>query len=159
MKTHFLLPNQFKKIGWFLFIPSLIASLLISIANLNIDDYLVVKVFAFTNDDILGPKKYFSFINNSIADELLLFGLVIGGILIGFSKLKIEDEFTSKIRYESLVWATYLNYGLILFFTIFVYGLPYLNVLFFNTFTLLLFFIIRFHYQIYKLNKTSGDDE
>ncbi len=159
MKTHFLLPNQFKKIGWFLFIPSLIASFLISVANLNIDDYLVVKVFAFTNDDILGPKKYFSFINNSIADELLLFGLVVGGILVGFSKLKIEDEFTSKIRYESLVWATYLNYGLILFFTIFVYGLSYLNVLFFNTFTLLLFFIIRFHYQIYKLNKTSGDDE
>ncbi len=64
----------------------------------------------------------------------------------------------SKIRYESLVWATYLNYGIILFFTLFIFGLPYLNVLFYNMFTLLLFFIIRFHYMIYKSN-TSNHDE
>ncbi|QBZ98089.1 hypothetical protein [Flavobacterium sangjuense] len=159
MKTHFLFPNKFKKLGWLLFVPSFIASLIISIANLNIEKYWVVKVFAFTETGIMSQDNYFSVIQNSIVDEVLLFSLIIGGILVGFSKLKIEDEFTSKIRYESLVWATYLNYGLILFFTIFVYGFSYLNVLFFNTFTLLLFFIIRFHYLIYKLNKTSNDDE
>jgi len=159
MKTHFLFPNKFKTIGWILFVPSFIASLIISIANLNIDNYWVVKVFAFTETGIMSSNHYFSVIKNSIVDEVLLFSLIIGGLLVGFSKLKIEDEFTSKIRYESLVWATYLNYGLILFFTIFVYGFSYLNVLFFNTFTLLLFFIVRFHYLIYKLNKTSNDDE
>ena len=159
MKTHFLFPNKFKKIGWLLFIPAFIASLIISFSDLNIDNYWVVKVFSFIDSDVMGPNKYFSINKNSIVDEVLLFSLIIGGILIGFSKLKIEDEFTSKIRYESLVWATYLNYGLILLFTVFVYGLSYLNVLFYNTFTLLLFFIIRFHYSIYKLNKTSNDDE
>lgn len=159
MKTHFLFPNKFKKLGWILFVPSFIASLFISFSNLNIDNYWIVKVFAFKETGIMSQNNYFSVIQNSIVDEVLLYCLIIGGILVGFSKLKIEDEFTSKIRYESLVWATYLNYGLILFFTIFVYGLSYLNVLFFNTFTLLLFFIIRFHYLIYKLNKTSNDDE
>ena len=159
MKTHFLFPNKFKKVGWMLFVPSVIASVYISVANLSIDKYWVVKVFAFSETGILGPNKYFTLIKNSIVDESLLFSLIIGGILIGFSKLKIEDEFTSKLRYESLVWATYLNYGLILFFTIFVFGFSYLNVLFFNTFTLLLFFITRFHYLIYKLNKTSNDEE
>ncbi|MCF6129000.1 hypothetical protein L1S35_04895 [Flavobacterium sp. AS60] len=159
MKTHFLFPNKFKKLGWLLFVPSFIASLIISIADLTIDNYWIVNVFSFTDGDILGENNCFIVIKNSIVDEVLLFSLIIGGLLIGFSKLKIEDEFTSKIRYESLVWATYLNYGLILFFTIFVYGLSYLNILFFNTFTLLLFFIIRFHYLIYKLNKTSNDDE
>jgi len=159
MKTHFLFPNKFKTIGWILFVPSFIASLIISFSNLNVDNYWVVKVFSFTEGKIMGESSYFSVIKNSMVDEVLLFSLIIGGLLVGFSKLKIEDEFTSKIRYESLVWATYLNYGLILFFTIFVYGFSYLNVLFFNTFTLLLFFIIRFHYLIYKLNKTSSDDE
>lgn len=159
MKTHFLLPNKFKTIGWILFTPSLLISVLISITNFNIDSYLKIKVFALAETGILGPNNYFKIIINSVSDELLLFGLIIGGILIGFSKLKIEDEFTSKIRYESLVWATYLNYGLILLFTIFIYGMSYLNVLFYNTFTLLLFFIIRFHYSIYKLNKSSNDDE
>jgi hypothetical protein len=159
MKTHFLFPNKFKKIGWLLFVPSFIATLYISFTDINIDSCWVVNVFSFTEGSIMGKSTYFSVIKNSIVDEVLLFSLIIGGILIGFSKLKIEDEFTSKIRYESLVWATYLNYGLILFFTVFIYGLSYLNVLFFNTFTLLLFFIIRFHYLIYKLNKTSNDDE
>ena len=159
MKTHFLFPNKFKMLGWILFIPAFMASLFISFSDLNIDNYWVANVFAFIDSDIMGPNRYFSVSSNSIVDEVLLFSLIIGGTLIGFSKLKIEDEFTSKIRYESLVWATYLNYGLILFFTIFIYGLSYLNILFFNTFTLLLFFIIRFHYLIYKLNKTSNDDE
>lgn len=159
MKTHFLFPNKFKKIGWLLFVPSFIASLYISFTDLNIENYWNTKVFAFFDSDIMGPNKYFSLVDNSIVDEILLFSLVVGGLLIGFSKLKTEDEFTSKIRYESLVWATYLNYGLIILFTFFVYGLSYLNVLFYNTFTLLLFFIIRFHYSIYKLNKASNDDE
>ncbi len=159
MKTHFLFPNKFKTVGWLLFVPSLLASLLISFSRINTDDYLKVKVFALASDELFSKNRYFTIIENSITDELLLFGLVVGGILIGFSKLKFEDEFTSKIRYESLVWACYLNYGLVLFFTAFIYGMAYLNVLFYNTFTLLLFFIIRFHYSIYKLNKAVKDDE
>jgi hypothetical protein len=159
MKNLFLFPNKYKILGWILFIPAFIASLVISIFDINIDNYFVVKVFAFADTLILNDNNYFGISENSILDEVILFCLIIGGILISFSKLKIEDEFTSKIRYESLVWATYLNYGLILFFTLFLYGLSYLNVLFFNTFTLLLFFIIRFHYSIYKLNKATTDDE
>jgi hypothetical protein len=160
MKNLFLFPNKFKLIGWILFIPALLISVIISFLDINIDQYWVVNVFAFKYDDfLLGNNQYFAVTKNGIVDEVLLLCLVIGGILIGFSKLKIEDEFTTKIRYESLVWATYLNYGLILFFTVFLYGLSYLNVLFYNTFTVLLFFIIRFHYSIYKLNKATKDDE
>ncbi|WP_284652337.1 hypothetical protein [Flavobacterium terrisoli] len=159
MKNLFLFPNKFKILGWILFVPALLFSLIVSFFDINIDNYWVVKVFAFADDFVLKDNQYFAVTKNSIVDEVMLFCLVIGGILIGFSKLKIEDEFTTKIRYESLVWATYVNYGLILFFTVFLYGLSYLNVLFYNTFTALLFFIIRFHYSIYKLNKATKDDE
>ena len=159
MKTHFLFPNTCKKIGWILFVPAFVAAIAISVFEINIDNYWVVKVFAFADTFVMSNDKYFTVTQNGIVDEVILFCLIIGGILIGFSKLKIEDEFTSKIRYESLVWATYLNYALILFFTIFIFGISFLNVLFFNTFTLLLFFIIRFHFMIYKLNKTTSDDE
>jgi hypothetical protein len=159
MKTHFLLPNKLKKIGWILFVPAFIASIVISVFEINFDNNWVVNVFAFADTFMMSNDNYFTVIQNSIVDEVILFCLIIGGVLIGFSKLKIEDEFTTKIRYESLVWATYLNYGLILFFTVFIYGFSYLNILFFNTFTLLLFFIIRFHYMIYKLNKSTNDDE
>jgi hypothetical protein len=110
-------------------------------------------------DEVFGNKHFFQIIKNNIVDELLVLGLIIGGILIGFSKLKVEDEMISKIRYESMVWAIYLNYVLIILFTIFTYGVSYLAILMYNTFTLLLFFIIRFHYMIYKLNKSNQDDE
>ena len=160
MKTHFLFPNKYKKIGWMLFVPSFIASLVIRMLNINIEENMLeMRVFAILDSGIMSSNKFFTIIDNCIVDELLLFGLIIGGILIGFSKLKIEDEFTTKIRYESLVWAIYLNYGLILLFTLFLYGVAYLDVLFYNIFTVLLFFIIRFHFMLYKLNKTSNDDE
>jgi hypothetical protein len=158
MKSRFLFPNKFKKIGWLLFVPSVIITVLISLFHINSDEYFNVNVFAIYADAFMSKTEYFKIIKNSIVDEILVISMIIGGILIGFSKLKVEDEMISKIRYESLVWATYLNYGLILFFTLFVYGMSYLNILFHNLFTLLLFFMIRFHYMIYKLNKTNQDD-
>lgn len=158
MKTRFLFPNSFKTLGWVLLVPSLLLIISSSIFNVSTDDYITVSVFAIYQETFGETPGFFDVITNSISDELLTFGMILGGIFIGFSKLKEEDEMISKIRYESLVWATYLNYGLILFFALFIYGMPYLNVLFYNMFTLLLFFIIRFHYMIYKLNKTNQDD-
>lgn len=158
MKTHFLFPNQFKNLGWLLFIPSVLATLIISVLNISTDEYLNISVFSIYQDSIGEIPGFFKFIKNSILDEILTISIIVGGILVGFSKLKEEDEMISKIRYESLVWATYLNYVIILFFTLFIFGLPYLNVLFYNMFTLLLFFIIRFHYMVYKLNIANYDE-
>ncbi len=159
MKTHFLFPNQYKKIGWFLLGLGITLHVMVGYIYPQWDNRFVVKVFALIDDGLNSNTNCCAVIENSIADELYLILIIAGGLLVGFSRLKSEDEFISKIRYESLVWATYFNYGLIVFFTLFVYGLSYLNVLFYNIFTLLLFFIIRFHFMIYKLNKTSGDDE
>ena len=159
MKTRFLLPNYFKILGWVLFVPSFLLIISSWIFNTIPDDFLTVIVLAIYQDSMSQGSGFFDTITNSISDELLTFGMILGGIFIGFSKLNNEDEMISKIRYESLVWATYFNYALILFFTLFIYGMPYLNVLFYNMFTLLIFFIIRFHYMIYKLNKANQDDE
>ena len=41
-------------------------------------------------------------VKNSIIDELLTIAMIIGGLFIGFSKLKEEDEMISKIRYDCL---------------------------------------------------------
>jgi hypothetical protein len=52
----------------------------------------------------------------------------------------------------------YLNYGLILFLHC-LYTDDFFRSCFFIMFILLLFFIIRFHYKIYQLNKATNDDE
>ena len=65
----------------------------------------------------------------------------------------------SKIRLESLVWATYVNYACLLFCILFIYGLPFFNIMVYNMFTLLLIFIIRFHWMLFQNNTLAGDEE
>ncbi len=159
MKTHFLFPNAFKKIGWLLFVPSFILGTYLLLSGFDFDNSFVVKTFAIVNDRLFNQSKYFNFIENGILDELITVLVIVGGILVGFSKTKNEDEYISKIRYESLVWATYFNFGLLLFTTLFIFGFPYFYILIANIAAMLLFFIIRFHYKIYQLNKATNDDE
>lgn len=159
MKTQFLFPHQFKKIGWLLFIPSLVLGTILWFNNFDFDHYIVIKVFALLSDvNMLGTKS-FSMIENGVLDEIILAMIIVGGVLIGFSKVKTEDEFISKIRYESLIWSAYFNLGLMLIATIFIYGGVYFNMLIANIFSMLFFFIIRFHFMYYKLQKSIGDEE
>jgi L-asparagine transporter-like permease len=148
-----------KLLGWILFLPALLIHLLSILNYIVLDDYLNIQVFAIYSDTIGDKSDIFKIIIDSFSYELLSIATIISIILIGFSKLKIEDEFTSKIRYESLVWATYFNYALLIFFTLFVYGIAFLNVLAYNIYTFLIFFIIRFYFRLYQLQKASENEE
>jgi len=158
MKTRFLFPAKFRILGWLIFIPSLAAAAILIFSDYNLDNYLQSSVFAIINSDILAKPQYLTVIKNGIGDEILLVLILIGGLLAGFSKLKNEDELTSQIRYESLVWAAYFNFAVMLVATLFIYGLYFLNVMMLNMFSLLFFFIIRFYVMLYRLKK-SVDEE
>jgi len=108
---------------------------------------------------MLSGTQFFEKIQNNILDELIFCLLVVSGILVGFSKNKVEDEMVSKIRLESLVWATYLNYVILFIGILFIYGTKFLSMLYINIFSLLFFFIIRFHWKLYQYNKMSSDEE
>ncbi len=159
MKSNFLFPHYFKKIGWFLFIPGIIAGIFFLI-NQEGPDFLKVNVFAAAEQSIFGGHtNYFSVYENNISDEIIGLVLVIGALLIAFSKEKSEDEFISGIRLESLVWATYVNYLILIVSIIFLYDMAFFWILVFNMFTVLIFFIIRFNWAIYKSNNQNRDEE
>ena len=153
MKTAFLFPNKYKKIGWVLFLGAFSALLLASILEIDLDSYLEVPVFAISSDKSLLASKYFTVITNGILGESLIILTIVGGLLVGFAKTKIEDELIQSIRLQSLALATYINYGFIIFATLFIYGFDYLNIIMLNLFTTLVFFILIFHYKLAKLNK------
>jgi hypothetical protein len=92
-------------------------------------------------------------------DEISGLLLIIGGLLIVSSKAKSEDEFISKIRLESLLWATYVNYFILILTIIFIYDLIFFWILVFNMFTVLIFFIFRFNWVLYKSKKQIRDEE
>ena len=145
MKTNYLLPNKYKFIGWILFIIGLISGFMLYLLEYD-TEFLTIKVLSIYNDPILGDKGFFKVIENSIVDELIALLIIIGGLIVGFTREKVEDEFIYKLRKDSLVWAIIFNYSILIFTIIFVYDLAFFDVLVFNMFTPLVFFIIRFNF-------------
>jgi len=149
MKDNFLFPYQYKKIGWLILIPTAILGLL----ELMFEFEPAFLTFEFPAS--IGGMPFSKTNTNNILNEILGVLVIISALMVAFSKEKLEDEYISKIRLESLVWAVYLNYGILLVGIIFIYGLDFFWVMVLNMFTVLLFFIVRFNWQISKFRKTS----
>ena len=158
MKISYLFPNKFKNIGWFIFIPSALIGCITFIFEYE-PSALDFNVFAIFIEELLGDTYFSGFVKNNILNEIFGILTILSSILVAFSKEKLEDEYISKIRLESLVWAVYLNYAILLVGFLFIFDLAFLWVMIFNMFTILLFFIIRFNWQISKLQKAIRYEE
>ncbi|MDB4850920.1 hypothetical protein OAH61_00725 [Flavobacteriaceae bacterium] len=159
MKLNFLFPNKFKSIGWFTLIPSAIIGLSTLIYEYE-PSFLDFNVPAIFVDELFSVnKKTFRMVTNNILNEILGVLIVISTFLVAFSKEKSEDEYISKIRFESLAWAVYFNYAILILTFLFIYDFAFLWVMVFNMFTVLLFFIVRFSWQISKLKKSASYEE
>ncbi len=156
MKTNYLLSNRFKKIGWIILVPSVIFGVLFVIFEFE-PKFLEIKVFAII-DSSQNPwypgRDFLSITHTNAIDEIIGILIIVGSFFIAFSKEKNEDEFISKMRLESLLWATYINYTILILGMLFVYGLAFFWVLVFNMFTIMIIFIIRFNWVIRKSVKT-----
>lgn len=161
MKTNYLFGYRCKRIGWALFIPGLIIGVLTLIVRIDQEQlsFLEIPVFALVDDQLFEDKVVFEWTKNNILDEMGSLLFIIGGILIAFSRQKNEDELISKIRLESLIWATYINYGILLFAIIFLFGMAFWHVMVYNMFSLLIFFMIRFNWALYRSKRMIQDEE
>ncbi|NLR61621.1 hypothetical protein HGH93_26195 [Chitinophaga polysaccharea] len=139
MKSPYLLPHLYKKIGGILFLLTFGTWLLGMVMDFSYSwvDYNTTK----------GSQGNFS-------DEIIVTGLIISLLMIAFSKEKNEDEYIAAVRRESLQWSIYINYGLLLIGTWTFYNWDYFAVLVYNMFTPLIFFILRFHFVIIKNRRT-----
>ncbi|MCX6232855.1 MAG: hypothetical protein NTZ33_15090 [Bacteroidetes bacterium] len=158
MKTRFLFPNVFKTIGWIL----LVAGIILWIYGLFFNDqipFLNIKVFAIIDSTIFQPVKILSFIDHNITVDLMGILIITGAIFIAFSKEKYEDEYIGRIRLESLLWATYINYAILVFCILFIYGTSFFNVLIYNMVSLLIFFLIRFNLMLYKTKRQLKNEK
>jgi hypothetical protein len=156
METRFLLPNKLKLPGWIILIPSGILGVLAIFFHLEWN-FLEMKVFTIYSD---GAAFFYSsrpvvFGFDDVNLTATVFGIffLIGSVMVAFSKEKHEDEFIAKIRLESLLWATYINYAILFLCFLFFYGFGFLYVMILNMFTILILFIIRFNYVLYRISK------
>ena len=84
---------------------------------------------------------------------MAIIGLIISLFLIGFSKVKEEDEMIYTIRAEAMRISIYINYLLIIIATLFIYDWDYLGVMAYNLFTPLLIYVSVFHFKLFRLRK------
>jgi len=165
MKTPFLLPNSFKIPGLILFVIGLLAGILYSWADdpwaedVWYLDSFDTLVFALVDDPVLSDKKYFTWIDNNILDEIIATFLIVGGIMLAFSREKNEDEFIASLRMQSLLQATYANYVILIISVWLLFGLSFYWILIVNTFTLLLFFNIRYYWSLFRNRKAAQHEE
>lgn len=164
MKKSYLFPNYFKKIG--LAIISVILLLIVLHAVELIDvDKISFKTFAIMEDrSIFGSGNSEESIFFKIVDcnfyTIFLVTLGIGVIFVTFSKERIEDEYISKIREQSLVWAILISSFINILIALFIYGFPYLTyMIYISPFLLFVCYFFKFNFEIYKLKKSLRDEE
>jgi hypothetical protein len=80
-----------------------------------------------------------------------------GLFLVAFAKEKIEDEQIWQVRLDSLRWAIYINYLILITGLIFINDIAHILEL--NLWVPLLFFIIRFRWVIFRLNHSLSREQ
>ena len=158
MNTKFLLPAKFKKYGWLILIPGVVLGILHMIFEFNLD-FLDINVFAITFDGFVDNRDLFGFIEDNFLNEVLGLFIIIGGLMVTFSKEFDEDEFISRMRLECLVWAFLWNYGLLAIAFVLFYSFSFLSIMVYNMFTPLILFIIRFNWLLWKSRKSVKYEE
>ena len=159
MKTRYLFPHSFKKVGWVLLVPAVLVGLLMILEIVAFPE-LEMKVLNLVPQDMLCYRQpAFSWMENNVLDELVSIFIIVGALLVACSEEKTEDEYIAKIRLESLLWATYANYGLLLLAIVLVYNLAFLQVMIFNMVTLLLIFLVRFNFILFRNANASRHEE
>lgn len=141
MKTKWLFPHSFKIYGWILSVLCLGLGIAFTFWHYELPVYTPFKTEGFWGSKIL---------KNNLTDEIAAVGLIIGLILLAFSKSKVEDEYTSQLRLDSLQWSVYAHYFLLALSFLTIYGERFMYIMQFNMFTLLIIFNVRFHWLLQK---------
>lgn len=141
MDANYLFPASWRKAGWYVTIPFFVIGIFLLIGG-NIFDYnKMPSLMKFMDWDYL--------------DEITAVSLIIGLVLIGFSRERDEDECIAAIRTRALIWSVYAGYALTIGGTLFIYGLAYLTFMCVNMFSILILFVLRYQWLIHSFRKES----
>jgi hypothetical protein len=142
MRSRFLFPLWFRYLGLALFL-------------IHIPIVMFKKELGFSTldkpvrDDLFDSHHLFF-----MATTLLM---AIGLFFIAFAKERIEDEQIFQLRQDSLQWAIYVNY--ILLVVSLILSKDTEHILFLNLLVPLVFFIVRFRWKIFQNNRLINKEE
>ncbi|MCX6207129.1 MAG: hypothetical protein NTZ19_12870 [Bacteroidetes bacterium] len=155
-----LLPHTYKKIGWVLLIPSALAGLILVVLDFHLPFEPSINTFGLFGKGLeigAAKKPAFRVSEIELIPNLISILLLIGGMFVMFSKEKKEDEFIDQMRLHSLQFSVFINYSLLLLCILFIHGMPFLDVMVYNMFTVIFIYIIRFHYLLHNNSIIRND--
>ena len=159
MKRSYLLPSGFRKAGWLMFVPGVILGALYLFGEYPVWLELGgTKAFALF-DGFSDTNMFTVTFNDSWTEEFIIILLALALLFIGFSREKDEDECIANIRMNALVWAMTVNTALLIASTLLIFGLPYLTFMSIYMFSLMVLFIAKYQWLIYRFRKNSNNDE
>lgn len=141
MKANNLLPFKVKRLGWIILLPSLLLGIMVMYFEFEIPGFSIVIPYEDGLVDRMPAP-------NNLTNEIVAIIVIVALGLIAFSEEKVEDEWVSKIRLESLQWSVYANYILLILMILFVYSLDFFQALIYNMYTIQIIFILRFYYVL-----------
>lgn len=151
MNTRLLVPHRYRLVGWFISVPAALLGPATLYADFTIGWLGVSIPFMNNPTTIVTSTSTTNLVEvQNLTDEVAGIGVIIGLILIAFSKEKVEDEMSRLLRLEALQWSVYANYLVLALAIAFVYNESFFSVMIYNMFTLLLVFIARYRWLIWK---------
>ncbi|MGZ3778787.1 MAG: hypothetical protein ACXVAZ_14085 [Mucilaginibacter sp.] len=138
MKPHFLFPYWCRYLGWALVI-------------LHIPVTMIARENGMVNI-MDGPKSTGLFTGVHLFFICTSLVMLTGLFLVAFAREKMEDEQIWQIRLDSLRWAIFINYFMLIISLVFIEDVAHMLDL--NLYIPLLFFIIRFRWVIWRLNRS-----
>lgn len=156
MKNEFiLLSPKVKFLGLALTVVGLIFGIFVGFDA----DWLEMEIPALVSEDILGKTEFFTMTKANLGFTILGILLIAGGLLMAFSREKIEDEFVNHLRLRAIRYALIINYFVLFLCYWLVWGLSFAWVMFINLYSTLFLFIAIFQILLVKAQKTRKDEE
>ncbi|WP_222536739.1 hypothetical protein [Pedobacter polysacchareus] len=155
MKNHLLLPSKYKVFGWILFLVSAVLYIYCCSIYPSMHDGKNLGIPGFT----WSYPSLFTFGDNELTTAIFSSGVLMGLLMICFSKEKNEDEYISLIRLRSWQWAVLVYFGILFFVNLLVYGMEFSIFALYNVLTIFIVFIVKFYYSLFKLSRERLVDE
>jgi len=137
MKSRFLFPYWCRYLGWGLVIAHVPLTMIAGQNGMEIES---------------GPGGQGLFTGSHLFFMCTALLMATGLFMVAFAKEKMEDEQIWHIRLESLRWAIYVNYIILITSLVFINDTGHILEL--NLWVPLLFFIVRFRWVIFRLNRS-----
>lgn len=156
-KTKFLLPTGFRFVGIVFFVAGILSGFVRFYLGIK-SKLLNVKVFAVYSEYL--DEKYLKSVNNNLGEEITIFLIITGLFFMAFSREKIEDSETARIRYHSMIISFYLSFLFLLAANFFTFGFAFIYMLIvFSGFPLAAYILVfQFHMYLYRKNTKRAND-